>query len=143
MPYVFPEVPVNVSCSLVFVPIHLVPIVGAVLSQLEKRKRWETNEDWELGYRAIVEIQAQLMNSCLGDLIQEIRAIRGIKPAYEAVDQEDRTIDMYNDVNDIISKLVAILVALRGNDVIEDNIILALRGTVEADGTRNIADLLT
>jgi hypothetical protein len=143
MPYSFPDVPDDVSCSMVLVPIHLVPIVGALFSQLEKRKRWSTDADWQLGYRAFVELQDQLVNNCVETIVQEIRAFRGIKPAYVAVEEEDRTIDMYNDVNDIIANLVSLLVAMRGPDAIGDNIILALRGIVEADETRNIADLLT
>jgi len=142
MPLVYPQVPEVETCVLLFIPVELVPIVGGLLSQLEARKRWESAEDWEKGYKAFTSLQDQLMNSCLQTLIAEIRALRGVKPESEATPIEERTTDMYRSFNDIIDVLTPILLAMRGSEPIEDSIIEALRGTTPADETRNIVDQL-
>lgn len=143
MPYVFPSISEETQCSILFVPLYLLPMLGALFSQMEKRVRWQSDSDWEQGYKAFAELQDQLMNNCVETLVQEIRALRGIKPAYIDVPQEDRTIDMYNDVNDVLESLLSIIVVLRGTDAITDSIIMALRGEVNSSATRNVADLLT
>jgi hypothetical protein len=142
MPYVYPSPPDVETCVLLFVPVELVPIVGALFSQLEKRSRWVDDANHLLGYTAFVELQKQLMSNCLADLIAEIRALRGVKPEYESTPIDERTTDMYRDFNDIIGHLLPIIFALRGPEDIPDSLIQALRGDTPADSTRNVVDQL-
>jgi len=140
--YVYPEPPAEPTCVLLLVPIELVPIVGALFGQMEQRRGWKTTADWEQGYKAFVQLQAQLMSNCLADLIAEIRALRGVKPDYTGVPVEDRTTDMYRDLNDIIGHLNTLIFALSGGLDNDDNIMQILRGDTPATDTRNIVDLL-
>lgn len=143
MALVFPDISDDSTCVLLFVPVELVPIVGSLFAQLEARRKWATADDWQQGYRAFIDLQDQLMNNCLETLIQEIRALRGVKPEYAGVAVEDRTTDMYRDFNDLIGHLNPIIFALRGGEDPEDNILQALRGDTAADDTRNVIDLLS
>ena len=140
---VFPEPPEQETCVLLFIPAVLVPIIGSLFGQLEARHRWASDADWQLGYKAFVELQDQLVNNCLQTLVQEIRAIRGVKPDYSSVPIEDRTTDMYRDFNDLIGHLNTIIFALRGLEDPDDSILQALRGDTAADATRNIIEYLT
>lgn len=142
MPYTYPPAPPAPTCVMLFVPIELVSIVGALFSQMEKRERWIAASDWQSGYYAFTDLQYQLMNNCIDTLIAEIRALRGVKPDYVSVPVEDRTTDMYRDFNDIIGHLLPIIFALRGPEDIPDSLIEALRGDTPADSTRNIVDQL-
>jgi hypothetical protein len=58
------------TCVLLFVPVDLVPIVGGLFGQLEARSRWATPDDWQQGYRAFTALEKQLMDQCLGPLIE-------------------------------------------------------------------------
>lgn len=102
MPYTYPDALVPPNCVMLLIPGELVPIVGALFTQLEKRQRWASDADWIKGYHAFTELQDQLMNSCLTDLIQELRDFRGLKPEFVGVPVEDRTSAMYNSLNDIL-----------------------------------------
>lgn len=139
---VYPDPPAEQDCVLLLVPIELVPIVGAQFGQLEHRFKWATQEDWEQGYRAFVALQAQLMSNCFTQLIQEIRAIRGVKPDYEETPIEDRTTDMYRDFNDIIGHLNTLIFGLTGGLAHDDNVLTILRGEDEATAERNLLDML-
>lgn len=141
-PIPFPPAPLAPSCVLLLIPVELVPIVGARFADMESRGRWLTSEDYQLGYAAFVELQAQLMSNCLDSLIAEIRALRGIKPEHAGVPEDERTIDMYRDFNDLIIHLNTITFALRGGEEPDDHILLALRGIVAASETRNVIDEL-
>lgn len=142
MSLVFPTTSEIDTCVLLFVPIELVPIVGGLFSQLEARKRWASDSDWADGYEAFTMLQDQLMSNCLKTLIDEIRALRGVKPENVSTPIDERTTDMYRSFSDIIDVLTPILLAMRGDAPIEDSIIEALRGTTPADATRNIVDQL-
>lgn len=139
----YPDPPTEPGCVVLFVPVELVPLVGGLFQRLEQRRRWASDSDWEQGYRAFVELQAQLMNNCLDSLIAEIRAFRGVRPEYADVEPADRTIDMYRDLGDIAAHLNTIVFALRGLEEPDDSILEALRGIVPADEERNVIDLLT
>jgi hypothetical protein len=156
--YVYPEPPTEETCVLLFVPVELVPIVGALFSRLERRNEWASPYDWGLGYKAFVALQEQLMTNCLADLIAEMRALRGIKPEFESVPEEDRTIEMYQSLNDLLGGLLLLrgvvsgetlasmadlVLALRGTEAPADHVLLALRGEIEADADRNIVELLS
>jgi len=244
-PLIFPEPPETPTCTLLLVPNELVPIVGALFGRLERRAEWLTDSDYQSGYKAFTQLEAQLMNSCLTDLIQEIRDARGVLPDFVSTPIEERTSDMYSslqlvrqevfdtrgtlvdgwftdtiattadvvraargsdsdtgatiwsDISDLLSTgaelasivgfitnlltsqeetvvegglgiaqiallasiagilqtmgltqslhteaLIAILNALRGPTAVEDNIIVALRGTTPANEFRNVATLL-
>lgn len=141
-PIPYPPAPATQTCVMLLVPVELVSIVGARFADMESRGRWATDSDYELGYRAFVELQAQLMNNCISDLIAEIRAIRGVKPEFVDVPTDERSTDMYRDFNDLIAHLNTITFALRGGEEPTDHILLALRGIIEASETRNIIDEL-
>lgn len=156
--YVFPEPPAEPTCVLLFIPVELVPIVGALFGRLERRTEWASPYDWGLGYKAFVALQEQLMTNCLQDLIDELRAFRGIKPEFESVPQIDRTIEMYQSINDLLASLMELrglisgetfatiadlVLALRGLDAPADNVLLALRGESDSDAERNIVELLS
>jgi len=139
---VYPDAPAEPGCVLLFVPIELVPLVGGAFKRMEQRRRWSTELDYEQGYRAFVELEAQLMNNCLDTLIQEIRAIRGVKPDYEETPIESRTTEMYRDFNDIIGHLNTLIFYLGGGEEHADNIIKILRGIDPATEERNLLDML-
>lgn len=139
----FPEAIEGEPCVLLFVPAELVPIVGSLFGQLEARHKWASAADWQLGYKAFSDLQDQLMNNCLETIVQEIRAIRGVKPDYSSVPVDERTTDMYRDFNDLIGHLNTIIFALQGTEDPEDSILQALRGDTAADATRNVIDYLT
>lgn len=67
---------------LLCVEKSMVPVLGGLLGQLEDRGEWESESDWEQGYQWAVEKQECLM-SCMRELIEEIRALRGLR--YDAV----------------------------------------------------------
>lgn len=140
--YTYPAPVVPPACVLLAIPVELVPIVGALFARMERRSAWSTAADHQLGYKAFVELQDQLMNACIDELIQEIRAIRGVKPDYESVPVDERTTDMYRDFNDLIGHLLPIIFALRGPEDIPDSLIEALRGETPASATRNVVDQL-
>jgi hypothetical protein len=102
---VFPEPVEQSTCVLLLIPSELVPIVGSLFGQLESRRKWASDADWQLGYKAFVELQDQLMNNCLTDLVQEIRDLRGVKPDYVGVEPALRTSDMYRSLNDLIQSM--------------------------------------
>jgi len=139
----YPDAPAEPGCVVLFVQIELVPLVGGLFKRLEQRRRWATEEDWQQGYRAFVELEAQLMSNCLDSLIAEIRAFRGVRPEYESTPEAERTIDMYRDLGDVAAHLNAIVFALRGLEEPDDSILEALRGIVPADEERNIIELLS
>jgi len=139
---VYPEPPEESTCVLLFVPVELVPIIGAQLGQLEQRHKWATVEDWQQGYRAFVDLQAQLMSNCIATLIQEIRDLRGLKTAYASVPIEDRTSDMYRSIDDVAEKINTLIFYIGGGAEHGDNIMEILRGTEEATEERNLLEML-
>lgn len=156
--YVYPSPPTEETCVLLFVPVELVPIVGALFARLERRAEWATQDDWEQGYKAFVALQEQLMSNCLQALVGEIRALRGVLPDYVDVPVEERTIDMYRSLNDLldgllllrgivsgtdVATLAQVVLALRGPDEQVDHLLLALRGETAADEDRNVVELLS
>lgn len=94
------------TCVLLFVPIELAPLVGGLFKRMEQRSEWATASDWQLGYKAFVELQDQLMSNCTSDIVAELRALRGLNPLYETVPVESRTIDMYRSFNDILQAML-------------------------------------
>jgi hypothetical protein len=232
-------------CELAAFPVAVVPYALAALEYRVPKYVW-SEEGYVRGVQLIRSLQMAMLCGGMTDLIAEIRALRGILPAYITTPPEDRTIDMYRSLNDLIQstieergvlsdgwftgpqfatiadlvqaqrgsnsatgkaqwdeiatliseaagtadianfitnllgqteeavvegglltflvaltaanaammqqmlldnatyadKINQILLALRGSIAPEDNVLLALRGTTNADGTRNIADLL-
>jgi hypothetical protein len=156
--YVYPDPPIEPTCVLLFIPVELVPIVGALFGRLERRTEWATVLDWQLGYKAFVDLQEQLMNNCLRELIDELRAARGVLPEYEDVPIVDRTVDMFRSLNDVLAGLLLLrgvvqgetlatladlVLALRGVDAPADHVLMALRGETESDSERNVVELLS
>jgi len=144
--YSYPEAPEQPSCILLFVPVELVPIVGAQFAQLEQRHRWATTDDWQLGYAAFVDLEAQLMNNCLDSLIQEIRDFRGIKPDFVETELVDRTSDMYQSLNDIMASMLEMRGVLVDGWFTDQSatladIVRAMRGSNQAVGASLWADI--
>jgi hypothetical protein len=127
--HTYPDPAEQPTCVLLFVPIELAPLVGGLFRQMENPREWATLDDWHKGYKSFVELQDQLMSTCVSDLIAELRALRGVKPEYVATPIEERTTDMYQSFTDIrgvlsdgwfetpvLASLADIVKAERGND---------------------------
>lgn len=61
------------DCILVGIPISIVPIIMGNLSLLEDRHAWASDSDWELGYHAVVEIEAMMI--CTGGIVEALNTI--------------------------------------------------------------------
>jgi len=48
----------------------MIPLVAGALQEMEQRRCWATDADYELGYNAIVEIEAQMTALCVAKLVQ-------------------------------------------------------------------------
>jgi len=105
MRYQLPEDYPSGDCVFLPVDKRLLPIIGARLSALLEPRLWVPN-GFEAGYRAIVEVLAQMTALCSSNLIQEIRDFRGVKPEFESTPVDERTSDMYNSLNDSYAKLL-------------------------------------
>lgn len=140
--FVYPDAPIEPGCVLLFVPVELVPLVGGAFKAMEQRRKWATQADFEQGYRAFVELERQLMSTCLQELIQELRDLRGLKPAYTSVPIDERTSDMYRSLEDLNVKFIEIIFALTGGVEHGDHLLEILRGETEASSTRNVLDKL-
>ena len=104
--HIYPLPAEEPSCVLLFVPIELAPLVGGLFRRMERRNEWATDNDWQQGYKAFVELQDQLMSNCTSDIVTELRALRGLNPLYETVPTEERTTDMYRSFNDILQAML-------------------------------------
>lgn len=62
-------------CYLVPIPKPLIPLVGGMLNMLEYRGFWATPEDYERGYTATVEFEANLMANCITEITQRQDAL--------------------------------------------------------------------
>ena len=140
--FVYPDAPIEPGCVLLFVPVELVPLVGGAFKAMEQRRKWATQEDFEQGYRAFVELERQLMSTCLQELIQEIRDLRGVSPAYASTPVEERESYMYRSVADLIEHVNTLIFALSGGLEHGDNVLEILRGDTEASSSRNMLDML-
>lgn len=60
---------IDSECALLAIPVPLVPFVLGALGQLQDRRYWETDNDWQAGYEAIAAIEAEAMTTCLSQLI--------------------------------------------------------------------------
>jgi len=142
MPYVFPDALPGDDCALLMVPSNLVPIVAGLFSTLQYRAKWASDADYTSGRKAFAELEAQLVNACFSQLIQEIRDARGVAEIYEDVPVDERTSSMYRSLDDIVRRLNTVIFALDGGLEHDDSILEALRGDVEADATRNVMEAL-
>ena len=97
----------NGNCVLIAVDIGLLPVLTSQLLPLLSSRLW-TIDSFEIGYRAISEVLSQMTNSCITQLIQEIRDFRGVKPDFVSTPVEERTSDMYNSLNDSFAQLLAL-----------------------------------
>lgn len=115
MRYTFPSGYADAPCYVVAINRDLIPIVAAQLRLLEARGSWASADDYEQGYRAIVELEACLMATCLNDLIESNdrlyrmldTAIFGVGYTVESVDPllvtpaipPQRTMGVYDDAS--------------------------------------------
>ncbi len=68
MKYIFP-LNYGERCILVPIDAALVPLISGALNKFQSEYIWDTSVDYELGYYAFAELQANLMNNCLQDLV--------------------------------------------------------------------------
>jgi hypothetical protein len=87
---------------LVCVPVRLIGVVSYLLSYGQWRKWWDTDDDYRQGWNALADLQRQMMNNCLSDLIAEIRALRGVRAEAESIPPENRTIEDYYSLADLL-----------------------------------------
>lgn len=95
-----PEAYPSGTCVLVPIDTGLVPLISGVLAQMLAAHRWKAGE-YENGYRAITEVIAAMTSLCAQQLVQEIRDLRGVMPAYASTPVDERTSAMYNSLNDL------------------------------------------
>lgn len=76
MRYAFPAT-YGEDCVLVPIDAALVPLVAGALLLFQQRGYWKTDADYEQGYNAFAELQADMSGRCIDKLIVEIRALRG------------------------------------------------------------------
>lgn len=60
----------NQSCVLVPIDAALIPLVSGALKIYEQRATWSTDADYEAGYNAFAQLQADLVNNCLQNLVE-------------------------------------------------------------------------
>lgn len=68
MPDNFPSDWRNEPCFLVAIRKPLIPYVGGLLKMMEQRGFWLTETDYENGYTAVVQLEAQLMQNCIDEI---------------------------------------------------------------------------
>ncbi len=69
MKYAFPA-NYGEDCILVPIDAALVPIVAGALIHFQLRGYWKTEADYEQGYNAFAELQADMSGRCIVDLIE-------------------------------------------------------------------------
>jgi hypothetical protein len=74
--YTFPAA-YGEDCVLVPIDAALVPMVAGALLHFQQRGYWKTESDYQQGYNAFAELQADMAGRCMERLIVEIRALRG------------------------------------------------------------------
>jgi hypothetical protein len=95
--------PTPTGCeTLLCIDQAMIPIVAGLIGILERRGAWETDSDWEQGYQWAIELQEALLSSCVQDLIAEIRALRGVRAEAESIPPENRTIEDYYSLADLL-----------------------------------------
>jgi len=71
----FPEDWRDQPCYLVPIPKPLIPLVGGMVRMLEYRGFWLSNGDYERGYTAIVEFEANLAMNCITEITERQDAL--------------------------------------------------------------------
>jgi len=106
MKIVIPDTYPTGNCILIPVDVAIAPLIAGMLRQFTEKHIWEANS-YETGYNAIQEIIAAMSTNCIGDLVTELRALRGIKPEYASTPVEEQTTDMFNSFNDLLAANLA------------------------------------
>lgn len=57
------------ECALLAVPVPMLPLVLGAFGQLQDRRYWQTDQDWQGAYEAIAAIEASAMTTCLSSLV--------------------------------------------------------------------------
>lgn len=68
--YEFPAGYDTAQCFLVPINASMIPIIAGRLHELEQRRSWASDTDYELGYNAIVQIEAAMTSLCVAKLVQ-------------------------------------------------------------------------
>lgn len=58
------------ECIIIAFDKSLLPMIAGALRPFEKRYSWVSEEDYELGYNAFAQVQADMANNCLNELIE-------------------------------------------------------------------------
>lgn len=71
MKYTFPA-NYGEDCIIIEIDKALVPLVAGALRPFEQRYSWATEEDYEQGYNAFAQLQAQFMGKCVEQINRAI-----------------------------------------------------------------------
>lgn len=71
MKYTFPA-NYGEDCIIVGIDKSLLPIIFGALRPLEHRFSWDTDEDYEQGYNAFAQLQAEMTGKCVSELVSSI-----------------------------------------------------------------------
>jgi len=88
-------------CELAVFAVAVVPYALGALEARTTQYTW-SDEGYSRGVQLVRSLQMSMLCGGMTDLIAEIRALRGIQPAYISTPEEERTIDMYRSLNDLI-----------------------------------------
>lgn len=96
--------PQNISTDsvLVCVPVDYIPFFRTFFEQMQRRQTWRSHADYAAAYQVFAQIEVNMVSGCIADLIAEVRALRGLKPDFAAVDPLARTTDMYFSLGDLL-----------------------------------------
>lgn len=67
--YTFPNL-TDAPTAAVCVPIPIIPFFRDFFAHMQQRGLWQTRDDWLKAYRIFGQIEAELMGSCIQDLIE-------------------------------------------------------------------------
>jgi len=88
-------------CELAAFPVAVVPYALAALEHRIPPYIW-ADDSYVRGVQLVRSLQMALLCGGMTELIAEVRALRGLDPAYVTTAPEDRTIDMYRSLNDVL-----------------------------------------
>ena len=100
-----PLEPLSGDELVICIPVEYWPFFRMLFERMERRAAWSSDFDYRMAYARFVEIEASFMP--LTDIVREIRALRGVQPAFASIPEPNRTIDMYSSVQQMVDTLKA------------------------------------
>lgn len=92
----------NQECWIWFVPGSVAPMLLGAMEALLVREAWADDDKWAEGRNSLLSVKKGAYMLCAADLIAEIRALRGVREESEAIPPEERTIDDYVTLRDLL-----------------------------------------